>query len=167
LKYTEVGGKAFLNSFVKQSTFPEPNDLHFCPFFLEGRTYLFDLDFNLGDDNIYTVGASTVPNTSFFSLILLTLSCYLSFFIQLISSLLFCKAVPISLIVLFYSTIIYLRVAYRWSKYTIPDPAFLKKFESPCGFLGAKCRILPNSVMCKIGLSFASYFTVGTVPGIV
>jgi hypothetical protein len=72
LKYTGVGGKAFLNSFVEQSTLPEPNGLHFCPFFLEGRTYLFDLDFNLGDDNIYTVGASTVSTVSLlFSLILI------------------------------------------------------------------------------------------------
>ncbi len=52
--------KSILNSFVEQSTSLEPNDLPFCPVFPEGRTYLFDLDFNLGDDNIYTVGASTV-----------------------------------------------------------------------------------------------------------
>merc|ERR1711874_851600 len=32
----------------------------------EGRTYLFDLDFNLGDDNIYTVDAAFYGNLSHF-----------------------------------------------------------------------------------------------------
>ena len=32
----------------------------------EGRTYLFDLDFNLGDENLYTVDAAFYGNLSHF-----------------------------------------------------------------------------------------------------
>ena len=32
----------------------------------EGRTYLFDLDFNLGDQNPYTVDAALFGNVSHF-----------------------------------------------------------------------------------------------------
>ena len=33
---------------------------------MEGRTYLFDLDFNLGDNNLYTVDAALYGNVAHF-----------------------------------------------------------------------------------------------------
>lgn len=62
----KIKAGSFVVQYVGEVITSEEAEIRGKKYDAEGRTYLFDLDFNLGDDNIYTVDAAYYGNLSHF-----------------------------------------------------------------------------------------------------